>query len=170
MSDFALGGAGVVVAGNQVPLVCNLAALCLETCRWSRCVTSQEMFHCPSRWEMNPVKNSDTGLITESPCKAKPWVSSKWHKGPAVAFGFPLGLWGLGSQLRQIPRCPPLQHPGSQHSHQQSPSAMAAGHCDCPHPLPAFLLPSGPGGPGFLELSQNCGHIPSGNHDIFRFT
>lgn len=124
-----------VVAGNQVPLVCNLAALCLETCRWSRCVTSQEMFHFPSRWELNLVKNSDTGLITESPCKAKPWVSSKWHKGPAVAFGFPLGLWGLGSQLHQIPQCPPLQHSGAQHSHQQSPSAVAAGH------LPSLGLP-----------------------------
>lgn len=100
-----------VVAGNQVPLICNLAALCLETCRWSRCVASQEMLHFPSRWEMTPVKNSATGLITESPCKAKLWVSSKWRKGSAVAFGFPLGLWGLGSQMHQIPQCPPLQHP-----------------------------------------------------------
>lgn len=34
-----------------------------------------------------------------------------------------------------------------------------------------FLLPLLPYGPGFLSGAvSNCGHVPSGNHDIFRFT
>lgn len=141
---------------------------------------------------MNLVKNSRLDPSQNPLVKQNYGCSSEQQKGPALALGFPPRFQGPGSRCTKTPSallCDIPAQPGPRvtawlrASHQQSPSAVATGHhlltgftlvtgghCGRPHPLPTFLRPFVLGGPGFLELSQNCGHIPSGNRDIFRFT